>query len=77
MVGSDYQAQVPESLTSYEQVPSNDVDDQLLWSPQETFSQEVEEYLQKAHEIFNPPIPKGTMLRDDEEALYLLQDCGK
>ncbi|ENN74347.1 hypothetical protein YQE_09317, partial [Dendroctonus ponderosae] len=76
MVGSDYQAQVPESLTSYEQVPSNDVDDQLLWSPQEAFSQKVEEYLQKAHEIFNPPIPKGTMLRDDEEALYLLQECG-
>ncbi|KAJ8936443.1 hypothetical protein NQ314_012305 [Rhamnusium bicolor] len=33
-------------------------------------------FLKKASAITKPPIPMGTQLRDDEQALYLLQQCG-
>jgi len=77
MVGNDYQAQVPDGLISYDQVPANDAEDTLLWSSEPVHSQEVENYLRRAHEILKPTIPKGILLRDDEEALYLLQECSK
>ncbi|XP_066157986.1 mesoderm induction early response protein 1-like [Euwallacea fornicatus] len=77
MVGSDYQAQVPEGLTNYDQDPANDKEDQLLWSPQEIYPTKVEEYLRKVQELLKPPtIPNGNVLRDDEEALYILKESG-
>ncbi|KAL1493007.1 hypothetical protein ABEB36_011153 [Hypothenemus hampei] len=75
MVGNDYQAQVPDGLTNYEQFPANDNEDKLLWNPDEIFSQDVEDFLIKTRELFKPPIPEGNVLRDDEEALYILKEC--
>lgn len=77
MVGSDYQAQVPEGLTHYDHIPANDSEDKLLWNPHQIYCQQIEEYLKKAEEITKSSIPKGSMLRDDEEALYLLHECGE
>ncbi|XP_030756171.1 mesoderm induction early response protein 1 isoform X2 [Sitophilus oryzae] len=76
MVGGDYQAQIPEGLHYYDNAPPYENEDKLLWNPRKIFNKNVEEYLRKAHEISKPPIPKGTLLRDDEQALYLLQQCG-
>ncbi|XP_076261697.1 mesoderm induction early response protein 1 isoform X3 [Rhynchophorus ferrugineus] len=76
MVGSDYQAQIPEGLNHYDNAPPYENDDKLLWNPEELISKNVEDFLRRAHEITKPPIPKGTLLRDDEQALYVLQQCG-
>ncbi|XP_057652431.1 mesoderm induction early response protein 1-like isoform X2 [Diorhabda carinulata] len=81
MVGSDYQAQIPEGLCHYDDALPYENEDKLIWDPSVP-GIDVEEFLMKASAITKPPIPlgnkkpKGTQLRDDEQALYMLQQCG-
>ncbi|XP_019873452.1 mesoderm induction early response protein 1 isoform X2 [Aethina tumida] len=76
MVGSDYQAQIPEGLCHYDDALPYENEDKLLWDPYITPEGLVEDYLKKALISTKPAIPMGTQLRDDEQALYLLQQCG-
>ncbi|XP_970158.2 mesoderm induction early response protein 1 isoform X2 [Tribolium castaneum] len=76
MVGSDYQAQIPEGLCHYDDALPYENEDKLLWDPLVINSTVTEDFLKKASEISKPPIPMGSHLRDDEQALYLLQQCG-
>ncbi|XP_056646771.1 mesoderm induction early response protein 1-like isoform X5 [Diorhabda carinulata] len=75
MVGSDYQAQIPEGLCHYDDALPYENEDKLIWDPSVP-GIDVEEFLMKASAITKPPIPLGTQLRDDEQALYMLQQCG-
>lgn len=76
MVGSDYQAQIPEGLCHYDDALPYENEDKLLWDPLVINANVTEDFLKKAAEISKPPIPMGSHLRDDEQALYLLQQCG-
>ncbi|KAL3276347.1 hypothetical protein HHI36_011730 [Cryptolaemus montrouzieri] len=76
MVGSDYQAQIPDGLCHYGDALPYENDDKLVWNPTFIDLVDVENYLKKAVSILKPTIPMGTQLKDDEQALYLLQQCG-
>lgn len=76
MVGSDFQAQVPEGLCHYDDALPYENEDKLIWDPTVIEPQVVDDYLQKAAAINRPFIPMGAHLRDNEQALYLLQQCG-
>ncbi|XP_045596985.1 mesoderm induction early response protein 1 isoform X6 [Procambarus clarkii] len=81
MIGSAYQAQVPEGLQAYGATPPYENEDKLLWEPGKLSPKQVEEYLRA---LSQPPpgsqgvaaIPLGKHVRDDEQALYLLLQCG-
>ncbi|XP_067135369.1 mesoderm induction early response protein 1 isoform X2 [Centruroides vittatus] len=81
-VGSDYQAMVPEGLCKYDDAPAYENEDRLLWDPSKLTDQEVVEYLRQAQQPFSScaqgvnAIPVGSHIRDDEQALYLLLQCG-
>nr|XP_023026766.1 mesoderm induction early response protein 1-like [Leptinotarsa decemlineata] len=75
MVGSDYQAQVPEGICHYDDALPYENEDKLIWDPQ-IDDEAVEDYLKKALAIDRPVLPLGCHLRDNEQALYLLQQCG-
>uniref|UniRef100_A0A182WGB2 Mesoderm induction early response protein 1 n=1 Tax=Anopheles minimus TaxID=112268 RepID=A0A182WGB2_9DIPT len=110
MVGSDFQAVIPEGLCRYDDALPYENEDKLLWNPTILNEQEIEEYLVKitgpagglgtggttgsgggqqrgatgsggtatsdpqSNSVF--AIPLGNHLRDDEQSLYLLQQCG-
>ncbi|XP_004929444.1 mesoderm induction early response protein 1 [Bombyx mandarina] len=80
MVGSDYQAAIPEGLCSYDDALPYENEDKLLWNPSILDERITEEYMRKVCALNLGTgielIPKGKQLRDDEEALYLLQQCG-
>ena len=95
-VGSDYQAQIPEGLCRYDDVPAYENEDILLWNPASETEKEVEEFL-KQHAalkaideehtttpsdapalvpIPDTSLPNGIHIRDDQQALYILHQCG-
>lgn len=76
MVGSDYQAQVPDGLCHYDDALPYENEDKLIWDPNALGADAVDDYLKKASSLNRPFIPMGTHLRDNEQALYLLQQCG-
>ncbi|XP_071449686.1 mesoderm induction early response protein 1-like [Hetaerina americana] len=82
MVGSDYQAHIPEGLCKYGDALPYENEDKLLWDPKSFKEAEFEKFLTKAqeHRVNNsqgiPYIPTGVPIRDDEQALYLLLQCG-
>lgn len=76
MVGSDFQAQVPESLCKYDDARPYENEDKLIWDPNAIDPESVENYLKTAASLNRPIIPIGKHLRDNEQALYLLQQCG-
>ncbi|XP_056633698.1 mesoderm induction early response protein 1-like [Diorhabda sublineata] len=76
MVGSDYQAQVPEGLCHYDDALPYENDDKLIWDPTIIENAAVEDYLRKAETIQKPSLPLGSHLRDNEQFLFLLQQCG-
>uniref|UniRef100_A0A8D7ZZ14 Mesoderm induction early response protein 1 n=1 Tax=Culex pipiens TaxID=7175 RepID=A0A8D7ZZ14_CULPI len=87
MVGSDFQAQIPEGLCRYDDALPYENEDKLLWNPTVLGEDNIEEYLVKiaagaAANTGTPQttsvysIPLGRHLRDDEQGLYLLQQCG-
>ncbi|CAH0562004.1 unnamed protein product [Brassicogethes aeneus] len=75
MVGSDYQAVIPEGLCHYDDALPYENEDKLLWDAYIMQTDVVEDFLKKAAALSKPAIPMGTQLRDDEQALYLLQQC--
>lgn len=82
MVGSDYQAWIPEVMCKYDDALPYENEDKLVWDPNKLVPKEIEEYLIKAQESVAgnnqgvSAIPMGKHTRDDEEALYLLLQCG-
>lgn len=87
MVGSDFQAAIPEGLCRYDDALPYENEDKLLWNPTVLGEGLIEEYLKKiaaaassntgaphTNNVFS--IPLGKHLRDDEQGLYLLQQCG-
>ncbi|XP_064607494.1 mesoderm induction early response protein 1-like [Liolophura sinensis] len=81
-VGSDYQAMVPDGLSRYGDAPAYENEDRLLWDPSKMENSMVEKYLGEfhAHNMQQAggvnAIPQGTHVRDDEQALYMLLQCG-
>lgn len=82
MIGSSYQAAIPEGLCKYDDALPYENDDKLLWNPDKMTDENIESYLVKAQEpiLSNAQgvhsIPVGAHTRDDEQALYLLLQCG-
>ncbi|XP_017781021.1 PREDICTED: mesoderm induction early response protein 1 isoform X2 [Nicrophorus vespilloides] len=76
MVGSDYQAQIPEGLCHYDDALPYENEDKLLWNPNILNGLVIENFLKKAAVVNKSVIPMGSQLRDDEQALFLLQQCG-
>lgn len=86
MIGPSYQAQVPLGLSKYDDTPPYENEDKKLWDPNRLEAPETEEYLRETDEIFDEGdydehlgvngIPNGSHMRDDEQALYLLLQCG-
>lgn len=81
MVGSDFQAGIPEGLCSYDDVLPYENEDKLLWNPSILEEKVIEEYMLRITALNGvgmgvDAIPTGRQLRDDEEALFLLQQCG-
>lgn len=69
-VGNHYQARIPKCSTD---LKDSSAEGELLWDPFMTESSSVEEFLQKVSAISKLLIPMGMHLRDDEQALYILQ----
>ncbi|XP_060525265.1 mesoderm induction early response protein 1-like [Cylas formicarius] len=76
MVGSDYQAQIPDGLRHYDDALPYENEDKLLWDPSPMTNAAIEDYLKKVASLEKPSIPSGKHLRDNEPALHLLQQCG-
>ncbi|CAD7013633.1 unnamed protein product [Ceratitis capitata] len=51
MVGSSYQATIPDGLSQYGDVLPYENEDKLIWEPSQVSEKEVEEYLLKARDI--------------------------
>lgn len=83
MVGSEFQAVIPEGFFKYDDVLPYENEDKLLWDPTRLSEKQTEDYLQKAHQARSQQpasgvdaIPLGSHLKDDEQALHLLLQCG-
>lgn len=76
MVGSDYQASIPEGLCSYDDALPYENEDKLLWDPHPLSEVKTEEYLRRAVIAKPGVLPQGIALKDDEQALFLLVQCG-
>lgn len=100
MVGSEYQAQIPEGLCRYDDALPYENEDKLVWDPSQLNENDIELYLQKASSsninsngsgdpgssptnsannsstLNVSQVPCGAHLRDDEQSLYLLLQCG-
>lgn len=107
MVGSEFQAQIPEGLCRYDDALPYENEDKLVWDPSQLNECDIETYLQKVNIPVNVSgagasptstastaapsagpvvpvevplsktiLPCGNHLRDDEQSLYLLLQCG-
>lgn len=108
MVGSEFQAQIPEGLCRYDDALPYENEDKLVWDPSKLQECDIELYLQKvtvpvssngstsggsvltSSNNMSPTysntnsniltnisqLPCGSHLRDDEQSLYLLLQCG-
>ncbi|CAG0885827.1 unnamed protein product [Darwinula stevensoni] len=79
MIGPDYQAEIPIGSSSYEEVPSYENEDALMWDPSALAERDVEDYLQQvASSSLTSPTPDivSYPVPDNEEALYQLLKCG-
>ncbi|GBP41409.1 Mesoderm induction early response protein 1 [Eumeta japonica] len=80
MVGSDYQAGIPEGLCSYDDALPYENEDKLLWNPTILDEKVIEDYMLAICAMNSTTginaVPRGKQLRDDEQALFLLQQCG-
>ena len=79
------QAQVPGGLNNYDDnnTPPYENEDKLLWDPTRLSEDFCKEYLAKSGELQGATaalgvngIPTGSHIRDDEQALLLLLQCG-
>ena len=78
MVGSDYQARIPVGMCKYDDALPYENDDKMLWDPSALTEKQTEEFLAKAHEslLNNSQVNLENHVKDDEQALYLLLQCG-
>merc|ERR1719242_190469 len=80
MIGQSYQASVPSDLAAYGDTLPYENEDKLLWHPGQLESKDVENYLSKSQEAVQTggvgSLPLGAHIRDDEQALFLLLQCG-
>lgn len=78
MVGADYQAQIPEGLRKYDDALPYENEDKLLWDPSKINDNDLADYLNKFTSTSNGTNASQTSssLRDDEQALLLLLQCG-
>jgi len=83
MIGPTYQASVPAGLCSYDDTPPYENEDKMLWDPTRLSEEVSREYLAKSAETQGASgalgvngIPTGSHIRDDEQALLLLLQCG-
>ncbi|CAG7821846.1 unnamed protein product [Allacma fusca] len=82
MVGSDYQATIPEGVFKYDDAMPYENEDKLLWDPSTMPEKDVMSYLGEVQDIQTAStqgvdaIPRGSHVRDDEQSLYLLLQCG-
>lgn len=83
MIGPTYQASVPGGLCSYDDTPPYENEDKQLWDPTRLSEEVSREYLAKSAETQGASgalgvngIPTGSHIRDDEQALLLLLQCG-
>jgi len=79
MIGPSYQAFVPSDLDAYGDTLPYENEDKQLWNPGQLASKDVEEYLSKSQEAIQvgvSSLPLGAHVRDDEQALHLLLQCG-
>jgi len=81
MIGPSYQASVPGGLSAYGDTLPYENEDKLLWNPYLLSEEASEEYLAKSQESLQggngvSSLPLGAHIRDDEQALYLLLQCG-
>jgi len=83
MIGPSYQASVPIGLCSYDDTPPYENEDKQLWDPTRLSEEVSREYLAKSAETLGASgalgvngIPTGSHIRDDEQALLLLLQCG-
>jgi len=72
MVGSDYQAGIPEGLCRYDDALPYENEDKVLWDPSALSEEAVINFLRKVPGI---GAANGSP-RDDEQALHLLLQCG-
>lgn len=71
MVGSDYQAEIPEGLSQYGDILPYENEDQLIWEPSQVTEREVEDYLAKIQEARSWTTAPG------EEGASLLEGEGE
>ena len=83
MTQTTFQAQVPGGLNNYDDTPPYENEDKLLWDPSRLSEDSCKEYLAKSGELQGATaamgvngIPTGSHIRDDEQALLLLLQCG-
>ncbi|XP_008184500.1 mesoderm induction early response protein 1-like [Acyrthosiphon pisum] len=78
MVGSDYQAKIPDGLSKYGDYPPYLNVDKLLWDPHNTSNAVIADYHHRIRQISHGAnmLPKSKHVRDDENALFLLLQCG-
>lgn len=83
MVGGDYQAMIPEGLCKYDDALPYENEDKLLWDPSKLSDSDIEDYLKKFFTLASANGGSATCiwqggkhLRDDEQALHLLLQCG-
>jgi len=90
MIGPSYQAQVPSGLSNYDDTPPYENEDKQVWDPSRITESLSMEYLARVAEAQGSgglglaggsgggvhAIPNGAHIRDDEQALLLLLQCG-
>ena len=73
MVGSDYQAPIPDGLCKYDDAMPYENEDKLLWDPSTVPEKDVMNYLGAVQDIQTAStqgvdlIPRGSHVRDDEQ----------
>jgi hypothetical protein len=73
MVGSVYQAKIPECLCKYDDALPYENEEKLS-SPSSLLEKDVEDFLVKVQGV--SAIPTGAHTRDEGHSLYLLLQCG-
>lgn len=89
MVGSDFQAQIPEYGVPADDSVYDEKEDKLVWSGTDMPHDKIVEYLQKIKQLCPPRNTESTWtagevglgstsrhVRDDEKALAVLRECG-
>jgi len=83
MIGPSFQASVPSGLSNYDDTLPYENADKQLWDPSRLSEEVSKEYLAKSAETLGANtalgvhgIPTGSHIRDDEQALFLLLQCG-